>query len=59
MGEDPLIDYKWGNVMPCFSIMVFVCIAIMVGVLVQKLEDALFFTIVISGVLLFLFIATL
>ena len=58
MPHDPLIDYGWENLLLIISLMLFTIIVVLLGYLTRKLENAVFFTIIVSVSVFFVFFAT-
>ena len=58
MAEDPLIAYNLGNLAFIFSWVIFMSIVMLIGLLSSKLENAIFFTVICTGSIVFVYFAT-
>ena len=58
MTEDPLIAYNLRNLALIFSWVVFISIVTLIGFLSSKLENAMFFTVIGTASIVFVYLAT-
>lgn len=56
--QDVLIDYGWENLLITVSFILFISAVCFVGFLSRKVENAIFFTAISTGSIIFAFFAT-